>query len=204
MPDSRETSRQAIQFYLASASPRRRELLAGVGLRFEVVVADIDETVGSEESAGECAARLALAKADCAAATIARAGKPVRPILAADTCVSLDGCVMGKPADNDHARAMLQRLSARTHSVVTAVVVKLEDQVWQETCRTKVSFKHLSADEIDAYCNSAEPLGKAGAYAIQGLASAFVKRIEGSYTGVVGLPMFETHCLLTRTGVDWL
>ena len=197
-------SSEAIQFYLASASPRRRELLNRVGLHFEVVVADIDETVEPDETAGQCTARLALAKAGRAADTIARAGKPLLPILAADTCVSLDRCVMGKPTDRDHARAMLERLSARTHSVVTAVVVKLGDRVWQETSRTRVSFKRLASDEIDAYCNSPEPLGKAGAYAIQGLAAAFVKHIEGSYTGVVGLPMFETRRLLTRTGIDWL
>ena len=200
MPDRQKTGSDTIQFYLASSSPRRRELLAGVGLRFDVVAADVDETVAPAESAETYTARLALAKAEGAATMITRARKPARPILAADTCVSLDRCIMGKPVDNDHARTMLQRLSGRTHTVVTAVVVKHKDQVWQQMSRTKVTFKRLSAHEIDNYCDSAEPLGKAGAYAIQGLASAFVKRIEGSYTGVVGLPMFETRHLLNQTG----
>lgn len=126
------------------------------------------------------------------------------PILAADTCVTINGLILGKPDDMVHAKEMLRELSANTHQVLTAVALNSGGEVWQKMSRSRVSFEVLSPRDIDAYCASGEPSDKAGAYAIQGLGAAFVKRIEGSYTGVVGLPMYETRCLLKKIGIDWL
>lgn len=192
------------QFYLASSSPRRRELLEGVGLVFRILEVDIDESSGSAEKPDDFVLRMAREKACRAADVINDETLPDLPVLAADTCVTLRGRILGKPRDIDQARSMLRDLSGSTHQVLTAVAVKYEDSLWQKLSRTRVTFEKISPGELDAYCACGEPNDKAGAYAIQGLGAAFVKRIEGSYTGVVGLPMFETRCLLKKIGVDWL
>lgn len=194
----------ASQIYLASASPRRRALLDEVGLRFEVVPVDIDETPLKHESAFELPIRLALAKAGCAADLLVQDERAPLPVLAADTCVSVGGQILGKPEGLEQAMAMLRQLSGRTHVVFTAVALRNRESSWHRLSRTRVRFKRLSQQEIEAYCASGEPNDKAGGYGIQGKGGAFVNRIEGSYTGVMGLPMYETHRLLKMVGIDWL
>ena len=192
------------QFYLASSSPRRRELLSSVGLSFETITVNVDEQHHEGESATVFVTRLAQAKVERAAELVTQKNYNDLPILAADTCVTVDNQILGKPNDVDQAKAMLGLLSGRTHHVLTAIALKSADVVWQDLSQTRVAFASLSQQEISAYCASGEPFDKAGAYAIQGLGSAFVKHIEGSYTGVVGLPMYETHRLLVKIGIDWL
>ena len=125
---------------------------------------------------------------------------PQRAVLAADTEVAVDGAIFGKPADAQDATRMLSRLSGRTHEVLTAVALRWQDELLVEVSRSQVTFRTLSADEIERYVGSGEPFDKAGAYAIQGRAAAFVSRLEGSYSGVVGLPLYETAELLARIG----
>ena len=197
-------SNAATQFYLASASPRRRELLAGVGLHFDVVRVDLDESDEPGEDPAGFVARMAREKACLAAELVYGGGRRELPILAADTCVTINGLILGKPDDMVHAKEMLCDLSGNTHQVLTAVALKSGGAIWQKLSRNRVSFEVLSPRDIDAYCASGEPSDKAGAYAIQGLGAAFVKRMEGSYTGVVGLPMYETRGLLKKIGIDWL
>jgi septum formation protein len=172
---------------LASASPRRAELLRAAGIPFDVVAANIDETVHPGEAPDDYARRVAAAKARGVAA---QAGG--RPVLAADTVVVVDRHILGKPVDDDDARRMLRLLSGRAHDVVTAVVLDEEAAVE----RTRVEFATLDDDEIRRYVASGEPRDKAGAYAIQGLASRFVTRIDGSYSNVVGLPVSRVYQLL--------
>jgi septum formation protein len=174
---------------LASASPRRAELLRGAGIPFEVIVADVDETVYPGEQPEIYALRVAAAKAQ---AVSERADG--RPVLAADTVVIVHDQILGKPVDAGDARRMLRLLSGRAHHVLTAVV--LDDEVTLE--RTQVQFAALGDDEIDWYVASGEPHDKAGAYAIQGLAARFVTRIDGSYSNVVGLPVSRVYQLLRR------
>lgn len=191
-------------FYLASASPRRRALLEEVGLCFEVFAADIEERRLPGESPSDLVNRLARAKAERASKLIDEAGRASLPVLAADTCVTLDDRVLGKPCNRADAVAALELLSGRTHEVLTAVALRQGRQLWQSMSVTRVGFKQLTAREIGAYCDSGEPDDKAGSYGIQGRGSAFVNHLEGSYTGVVGLPLYETRCLLNNVGIDWL
>ena len=179
---------------LASSSPRRREILSALGLDFEVRAVDVDETPLEAESAADMVLRLATDKASAGAA-------PSRIVLAADTAVVLDGEIFGKPLDRDNALGMLERLSGREHEVLTGVAVAANGQI--ETClsRTTVRFREIDRDEALRYWHSGEPADKAGAYGIQGLGGIFVSNIEGSYTGVVGLPVFETARLLCRAGI---
>ncbi len=188
------------QLYLASASPRRRELLAQVGLAVEVLVQDIDESLLPGEQPEPYVTRLAAEKAK-AALRDPRCRLPL-PVLAADTTVVCAGRVLGKPATLGEARQMLQLLSGRTHQVLTAVAVALRDEVAVTLVSTDVSFRELGSAEIDAYWATGEPRDKAGAYGVQGIGAAFVARIEGSYSGVVGLPLFETLQLLQKFGVS--
>lgn len=192
------------RFYLASASPRRRQLLESVGLQFEVLASAIDESSNEGESPVTFVRRMAREKADEAAARIDREGLPSLPVMAADTSVSIDERILGKPENRDHARSMLRSLSGRTHQVHTAVALKSGASVWFAASISHVTFAEITERELDAYCASGEPDDKAGAYAVQGLGAAFVKRLEGSYTGVVGLPMYETRRLLKHIDVDWL
>ncbi|ALO45448.1 Maf family protein [Pseudohongiella spirulinae] len=184
---------------LASASPRRSELLRQLGVRFRVLTADIDETPELNEKPEQYVQRLAREKAQ----TILRSAQ--RPahlaVLGADTIVVCDGQLLGKPADADQAAAMLSQLSAHTHRVLTAVCVCNDEKLQIRLSDTEVTFRALSAHDTDCYIRSGEPFGKAGAYAVQGLGAAFVTGISGSYSGVVGLPLFETAQLLKEFDV---
>ena len=179
---------------LASASPRRRDLLGAAGFVFRVDAPHVDETVAPGTSPHEAVAALAARKA---AAVAARHVDAV--VLAADTLLDLDGEVLGKPADVDAACALLARLAGRRHDVLTAVAVWLPGEVAPqvEVVRTSVTFRPLSAEEIAAYVATGEPLDKAGAYAIQGGAADFVARLEGPYDNVVGLPMATVRRMLS-------
>jgi septum formation protein len=173
-----------MRLILASASPRRRELLAAAGFTFEVDAATVDETRRAGEDAVAYASRVALEKAQEVAARHADAA-----VLGADTIVLVGGEVLGKPADEDDARRMLRALSGRPHEVLTAVAIVKGGEVFAEVARTMVWMREISDQEIAAYVLSGEPMDKAGAYAIQGLASRFITRIDGEYANVVGLPV---------------
>lgn len=187
---------------LASASPRRAELLTAAGIPFEVRPAHVDETLLPGEDARTYATRLAVEKAR-AIATYADG----RPVLAADTVVVTDGQVLGKPVDADDARRMLRLLSGRAHEVLTAVALlsrgpnESEPRMDAQIESTTVQFRPLETAEIEWYVSTGEPSDKAGAYAIQGLASRFVTRIEGSYSNVVGLPVALVYAMCTRAGI---
>ena len=185
--------------YLASASPRRSELLRQIGVPFEVRPAEIVETQAAGEAPDAFVLRLAAEKADAVWRRV-----PVeerRPVLAADTAVVLDERVLGKPADEVEAEAMLAALSGRTHRVLTAVALRCGDVAETSLSSSEVRFRATTRDERAAYCRSGEPLDKAGGYGIQGRAAMFVEHLAGSYSGVVGLPLFETAALLARCGV---
>lgn len=182
---------------LASASPRRSELLRQLGVHFRVLPVDVDETPAPGESPREYVVRVASDKAHAARSAL---DTDAAPVLAADTAVVIDGRILGKPVDAEDAARMLRALSGRRHEVLTAVVLRVADREERAVNRTAVGFRRLDAEEIDAYWRSGEPAGKAGAYAIQGLGAVFVERIEGSYTGVMGLPLFETARLLAGFG----
>jgi septum formation protein len=181
--------------HLASTSPRRREILAALNLDFTVVHVDVDETPLVDEVPDDMVLRLAVAKAE------AVAPGPGHLSLGADTAVVVDGRILGKPADEADCLAMLAALSGRGHRVVTGVALASVDLTRTVLSETKVYFRKISRDEALAYWQSGEPCDKAGAYAIQGLGGAFVERIEGSYSGVVGLPVFETVALLNEAGL---
>ncbi|RDB44505.1 septum formation inhibitor Maf [Halomonas sp. DQ26W] len=180
---------------LASASPRRRELLASIGVEVEVCPVDIDETPNGGERADAYVTRLARQKAS------AGAGLSSLPVLGSDTAVVCDGVILGKPGDKQHAAAMLRALSGRTHQVLTAVAVSGPAGMLEVCVTTRVVMRTIAEHEIAAYWVTGEPLDKAGGYAIQGLAAIFIERIEGSHSAVVGLPLFETARLLSRQGV---
>lgn len=182
---------------LASSSPRRRELLAALGVGFAVRAVDVDERRLDGESADRMVVRLAEAKAT------ARAGES-EIVLGADTAVVLDDEVFGKPQDRDDALTMLATLSGRRHRVVTGVAVASGGRVENRLSSTEVQFREIDPDEALRYWQTGEPRDKAGAYAIQGLGGVFVEAIIGSYSGVVGLPVFETATLLARAGLDVL
>jgi septum formation protein len=185
--------------YLASASPRRSELLRQIGVPFEVRPADIPETQAAGESADAFVLRLAAEKADAIWRRVPADER--RPVLAADTAVVLDERVLGKPADEAEAQAMLAALSGRTHRVLTAVALRYGDVPETLLSSSEVRFRATTAEERAAYCRSGEPLDKAGGYGIQGRAAMFVEHLAGSYSGVVGLPLFETAELLAGCGV---
>jgi septum formation protein len=185
--------------YLASASPRRSELLRQIGVPFEVRPADIPETPVAGEPPDALVLRLAAEKADAVWRRVPAGER--RPVLAADTAVVLDERVLGKPADEAQAEAMLAALSGRTHTVLTAVALRYGDAAETLLSSSEVTFRVTTAEERAAYCRSAEPLDKAGGYGIQGRAAMFIERLAGSYSGVVGLPLFETAALLARCGV---
>ena len=186
--------------YLASQSPRRRELLSQVGLRFEVVPVEVDETPQPGEMPADLVQRLAREKAVAGLARLpARAPGPV---LGADTEVVIDNEVLGKPRDEEDAAAMLARLSGRSHHVLSAVALAVPGRDAAVRLSTStVWFRVTTTEERLAYCATGEPLDKAGSYAIQGLAAVFVSRLEGSYSGVMGLPLFETAELLEELGI---
>lgn len=181
---------------LASASPRRREMLERVGLVLEIVPADIDETPWPQETPAQYVARVALAKALAVAAR-----QPSACILAADTTVTLDGEILGKPDDESHARAMLQRLSGHTHQVLTAFAIVAPGQSICETVASDVEMIALAPPMIDDYVACGEWRGKAGGYAVQGIGAAMVRQVRGSVTNVIGLPLAEVVAALAKVGV---
>jgi septum formation protein len=187
--------------YLASASPRRSELLRQLGVPFTVRAAAIDEALSAGEQPEAYVVRLAAAKAEAVWAAVADA----RPVLGADTAVVLDGEVLGKPATAAEAAAMLERLSGRTHRVLTGVALRHAGGLDTRLSESEVRFRATTAGERRAYCATGEPFDKAGGYGIQGHAAVFVESLRGSYSGVVGLPLYETAQLLARCGLPaWL
>ncbi|MEI8164386.1 MAG: Maf family protein [Betaproteobacteria bacterium] len=196
------------RIYLASRSPRRRELLTQVGVRFDLLLFRLppreDEEVSEDCLPGETpdayVQRVALAKAVFGAGLIARRAIVARPVLAADTTLDVDGEIVGKPRDEADAEAILARLSGRSHRVLTAIAMARGERVEQRLSVSEVRFRPLAADEIRRYVHSGEPMDKAGAYGIQGRAAMFVEEIRGSHSGIVGLPLCETALLLREFG----
>lgn len=182
------------QLYLASSSPRRRELLTQIGLSFNLVSGNVDETPLPDEAPAAYVERLARSKAQAGLTMLAQ--RPDVCVLGADTAVVLDGRILGKPKDREDALAMLQGLSGREHQVLTSVAVVDRDRCEVRVVSSDVAFRAISLAEAEAYWETGEPHDKAGGYAIQGLAAIFVKRVEGSYSAVVGLPLCETAELL--------
>jgi septum formation protein len=185
--------------YLASGSPRRRELLRQIGVSFQVIGAELDETARQGESPLAYVSRLAEAKAAAGWERSRDSGDA--PVLAADTAVVLDGRILGKPAGWNDAMAMLLQLSGRTHEVLTAVALRTAAGLKVKVSQSTVSFRSIDPAEAKAYWQTGEPADKAGAYAIQGYAAIFIDGLKGSYSGVMGLPLFETAALLKAAGV---
>jgi septum formation protein len=186
---------------LASSSPRRQELLRGLGIEFTVVPADVDESRRRDEKALEYVERVARDKAMAVLAKLGTGASGNLVVLAADTTVDVDGEILGKPADEADARRMLRRLSGRTHQVHTAVVAWRINGLQEVTVSTDVTFVDLDEQTIDWYLATGEHRDKAGAYGMQGAAGALVERIDGSPTNVIGLPLAETVALLRACGV---
>ena len=194
--------------YLASKSPRRQELLRQIGVDFTPLLMreaagrprDIVEVPRADEPPLEYVKRLARAKASVGWDVMGRRGLAPKPMLGADTEVVQDGTVLGKPSDAAGAVEMLRRLSGQTHQVSTAVAVRWDKEISMVVSSSRVSFRALTDDEIERYVATGEPFDKAGAYAIQGRGAAFVSHLEGSYSGVMGLPLFETAELLAQMG----
>jgi septum formation protein len=190
--------------YLASQSPRRSQLLTQLGVHHELLRPEAleDAEALEAEQAGELplsyALRVTLAKLQAATTRLQRSGLPNAPILCADTTVALGRRILGKPLDRHEAAATLRLLSGRSHRVITAVVVANGTGQWQAVNTSRVTFSHLTDAAIEAYVASDEPFGKAGAYAIQGAAAAWITRIEGSHSGIMGLPLYETAQLLQQ------
>lgn len=186
--------------HLASASPRRREILESLGLRFSFAGVDVDETRIDSEAAGTMALRLAVDKAEAAGLNISNG----TVILAADTVVVLGDAVFGKPVSRQDALDMLAELSGQSHTVVTAVAVLRNSELRTALSESVVRFREINPDEAAQYWQSGEPRDKAGAYAIQGKGGIFVESLSGSYSGVVGLPVFETVRMLSEAGIQVL
>jgi septum formation protein len=184
--------------YLASRSPRRRELLQQIGVGFRLLDVDVDEAWRAGESPQEYVRRLAREKAAAGRDRLVEATLDAAPVLGADTCVVIDGKVLGKPIDREHGIGMLARLAGRSHEVVTGIAIASDDRVYDAVSVSTVHMVQLSQHDIEQYWDTGEPEDKAGAYGIQGLAGAFVSQIEGSYSGVVGLPLYEFVELLNR------
>jgi septum formation protein len=198
------------RIYLASRSPRRRELLKQVGISFEIVLfredarrgADVDESPQPGEVPSDYVLRVACSKAEAASLRLNQRRLPAYPVLAADTTVVLDGRILGKPADEADAIAMLTALAGKSHQVLTAVAVGRYERLETRLSTSTVEFAALTPAQIRSYVATGEPLDKAGAYAIQGRAGAFVRHLAGSYTGVMGLPLYETVELLETFGLS--
>jgi septum formation protein len=193
--------------YLASQSPRRRQLLEQLGVRHELLLPDDGEDSEALEAVqpGEAPAayvqRVTGLKLDAALERLRRRGLPPAPVLCSDTTVALGRTIYGKPRDGDDAARMLRALSGHTHRVLTAVAVQSGRQRRQALSDSRVRFAPMTPGQIRAYVASGEPLGKAGAYAVQGRAAAHIERIAGSYTGIMGLPLYETAGLLRECGI---
>jgi septum formation protein len=197
------------KIYLASKSPRRRELLRQVGVSFEILLLrdagtrqpDVSEAVLPGEKPADYVRRVTGNKAQSAWSMMLMRKLPVRPVLAADTTVVIDDTIYGKPATRAEAHAMLSALSGRTHQVMTSVAVHFHEQHFERTQISEVTFTQLTAAAINHYCDTQEPYDKAGGYGIQGSAAQFISHITGSYSGIMGLPLFETAQLLAETGI---
>ena len=194
--------------YLASKSPRRRELLKQIGVHFELLLmreqaprTDIDEAPLPEETAHAYVQRIVKLKATIAMTVMRQRRLPLRPILTADTTVTFDGHILGKPEDKADAIRMLSMLSGESHQVLTAVAVGVDNEIKQALTTSFVTFDKLSQEDIKRYVESGEPMDKAGAYAVQGMAAKFISKLSGSYSGVVGLPLYETAALLKQSSV---
>ena len=192
--------------YLASQSPRRRQLLEQIGVRHELLLPDADEDAEALEAVwpGEAplayVRRVTALKLDAALARLKRRGLPSAPVLCSDTTVALGRTILGKPADAAEARRMLQALSGTTHRVLTAVAVQGARRRLEAVSDSRVRFSPLTPARIRDYVATGEPLGKAGAYAVQGHAATFIEHLSGSYSGIMGLPVFETAALLRQVG----
>ncbi len=186
---------------LASASPRRRELLWQIGVAHAVAIAAIDEKQLADETPDECVCRLALAKAERVQQDLRLLTMASLPVLGADTAVVIDGVMLGKPHDRSAALAMLARLSGRTHEVLTAIALLTAGGHDVRVSRSEVRFRAIEAAELERYWATGESRDKAGGYAIQQFGAVFVSELRGSYTGVMGLPLFETASLLDAAGV---
>jgi septum formation protein len=192
--------------YLASRSPRRRELLSQVGVRYHLLLfrsrpespPDVDESIAPNEQPDTYVERVARAKAQAGWRLLRLRNLPFAPVLAADTTVSLDGRILGKPADRKEAADMLAALSGRRHDVFTAVALMRDERIDSAVSRSEVQFKQLTPEDIAQYVATGECDDKAGAYAIQGRAARFIMELRGSYSGVMGLPLFETGQLLDK------
>jgi septum formation protein len=196
--------------FLASRSPRRRELLQQIGVHFEPLLfregsradADTNEAERPGEDPDAYVRRIARMKAEAAWQRVTmRRGLQKKPVLVADTTVALANQILGKPADRADAERILALLSGTQHRVLTAVAITFEGRVEMAVSESLVTFAAIDAGRIEAYVKSGEPFDKAGAYAVQGRAAAFIERIEGSYTGIMGLPLYETTTLLTKFGI---
>ncbi len=193
--------------YLASASPRRRELLAQLGVKHQVLAVNVAEHMRSGEAPELYVSRLALEKARAGIALrseLSGGGDPRVPVLGADTVVVVDDQVLGKPSDRDDAISMLGRLSGRTHHVYTGVALVADDYAATRLSVSAVTFRAIDEDECARYWVTGEPGDKAGAYAVQGRGAQFITRLEGSYSGVMGLPLYETAQLLNEFGIELL
>ncbi|MBT8119920.1 MAG: septum formation inhibitor Maf [Gammaproteobacteria bacterium] len=190
---------ESARIILASASPRRRELLEQIGITARVQAVDIDESRNPDEPVIAYVERLAMEKAQRGYDTLKNI--EALPVLGSDTMVEIGGTVLGKPEDREHAKGILEMLSGQVHQVHTSVAIVTQDMNIIDTSSTHVHFKTLEAEEIDSYIDTGEADDKAGAYAIQGIAAQFVKNINGSYSGVMGLPLYETVKLLKQCGI---
>jgi septum formation protein len=195
------------QIYLASQSPRRQELLQQLGVNFELLLPEPGEDAEAlevrlgQEPAKTYVQRVCLLKTQAALQRLQRQRKVMRPVLCADTTVALGNTLLGKPENAEQAAQMLHGLSGKTHRVLTAVAVAIPQDCTCLISISQVSFTELSDNDIQAYIASGEPFGKAGSYGIQGRAGAFIRHLSGSYSGVMGLPLYETRCLLQKTGL---
>ena len=194
--------------YLASKSPRRRELLKQIGVQYELLLmrevaprVDVDESPRYGESPHAYVERVVKAKAQTASKVLGERKLTSRPILTADTTVTFDGEILGKPTDRDDAVRILKRLAGQTHQVLTAVMLTTAEGDHRALTTSFVTFAPLSEDEIRQYVDTGEPMDKAGAYGVQGRAARFISKLSGSYSGVVGLPLFETTGLLRQAGI---
>jgi len=195
----------ACRIYLASSSPRRRDLLRQIGVSFDVLSfrsgergqdADVDETPLQGEPPDRYVERMALNKARAGMLRLSWRKLPRRPVLAADTAIDVDGCIIGKPTSVDDAYDILRRIEGRTHRVLTAVAISDGERTESRLSASDVEFRPLTEEAIRRYIATGEPMDKAGAYGIQGRAAAFITKICGSYSGIMGLPLYETTSLL--------
>ncbi len=199
------------RIWLASKSPRRQELLTQLGVAFDILLPPeqdtgnrdmVNESIHDGESPYDYVSRLAQEKAAYAWQYLLKTGQPLRPVLSADTTVVIDGTILGKPADRHEARTMMKALAGHTHQVLTGVAVKWQDKIRSSVQVSDVTFAPLDDRRIESYIATNEPYDKAGGYGIQGLAGKFISHINGSYSSIMGLPLYETAELLRGIGIN--